>query len=58
MAMPPPKRIEMGHFTRFLGRLHYPQSWGTRPSPGEKAKSVRLTSEGQPWASQLAGSGA
>ena len=33
MAMPPPKRIEMGHFTRFLGRLHYPQSWGTRPSP-------------------------
>ena len=32
MAIPPPKRIEMGHFTRFLGRRNYPQSWGTRPA--------------------------
>src|SRR5258706_4211989 len=32
MAMPPPKRIEMGHFTGFWGRRNYPQSWGARPS--------------------------
>ena len=29
--MPPPKRIEMGHFTGFLGRRNYPQSYYTRP---------------------------
>src|SRR5262249_48719965 len=34
MAMPPPKRIEMGHCTGFLGRRNYPQSWGTRPRIG------------------------
>jgi len=27
MAMSPPKRIEMGHLTGFLGRRNYPQRW-------------------------------
>jgi len=31
MALPPPKRVEMGHFTGFLGRWNYPQRRGTRP---------------------------
>jgi hypothetical protein len=32
MALPPPKRGEMGHFTGFLDRWNYPQSSGTRSS--------------------------
>src|SRR6266853_1154742 len=35
MALPPPKRIEMGHFTGFWGRRNYPQSWGARPGEWE-----------------------
>src|SRR5215510_16001409 len=31
MALPPPKRVELGHFTRFWGRNNYPQWSGTRP---------------------------
>ena len=31
MALPPPTCGEMGHFTGFLGRWNYQQSWGTRP---------------------------
>src|SRR4029450_5575107 len=31
MALPPPKRVEMGHFTEFCGEWNYPQSSGTRP---------------------------
>src|SRR5215471_19188432 len=44
MAMPPPKRIEMGHFTEFSGRRNYPQSWGTRPAclVGHVATSIRF----------------
>src|SRR5262249_51637758 len=38
MAMPPPKRIEMGHCTGFLGRRNYPQRWGTRPAPGVRGE--------------------
>ena len=32
MALPPPKRVELGHFTRFWGRNNYPQWSGTRPA--------------------------
>src|SRR5215510_7171770 len=31
MALPLPKRVELGHFTRFWGRNNYPQWSGTRP---------------------------
>ena len=40
--MPPPKRIEMGHFTGFLGRRNYPQSYYTRPPPLALFISVSL----------------
>jgi hypothetical protein len=32
MALPPPKRVELGHCTRFWGRNNYPQWSGTRPA--------------------------
>src|SRR5262249_1834523 len=31
MALPPPKRVELEHFTRFWGRNIYPQWPSTRP---------------------------
>src|SRR5215470_13264865 len=42
MALPPPKRVELGHFTRFWGRNNYPQWSGTRPSAliGEYRKTL------------------
>src|SRR4029450_8369649 len=36
MALPPPKRVELGHCTRFWGRNNYPQWSGTRPREGEE----------------------
>ena len=38
--MPPPKRIEMGHCTGFLGRRNYPQSWGTRPAVDKTGQTI------------------
>ena len=34
MVLPPPTWVEMGHFTRFWGQWHYPQSCSTRPAAG------------------------
>src|SRR4029453_7088387 len=36
MALPPPKRVELGHCTRFGGRNNYPQWSGTRPAAMEQ----------------------
>src|SRR5215470_17884986 len=46
MALPPPTCGEMGHFTGFLGRWNYQQSWGTRPSQqGWAAERAQLLVE-------------
>jgi hypothetical protein len=41
MALPPPKRGEMGHFTGFLGRWNYPQRSCTRPIAERFVRSVK-----------------
>src|SRR5262249_9395733 len=49
MALPPPKRVELGHFTRFWGRNNYPQWSGTRPSEAGEATSHPLSPPSFPW---------
>src|SRR2546427_3248018 len=43
MALPPPKRVELGHCTRFWGRNNYPQWSGTRPYHGMGEGSTSLS---------------